>query len=807
MGYGEFMAKPIDQVAVLGAGVMGASIAAHLANAGIKVLLLDIPSKDAAPGDRRARNQLTAAGLERARKAQVRRPSSRPASKPWSRWATWRTTWTKAARCDLVVEAIIENLTIKRNLYTRLEALGGSAVITSNTSGLRMKRAARGSQRRTFAVASASPTSSTPPATSSWSRSWPGPTPPPRRWPGPRTCADGILGKGLVRAKDTPNFIANRIGTFALLRALDLAVREGYTVEEVDMVFGPATGRPRSAVFRTADLVGIDTLVHVARHCHAALVDDERREVFAVHPVLEELVRRKWLGGKSGQGFYKKQGDEILQLDLKTFEYVPLQKPRFPSIGATKGVDDVDERLRRMLGGATDDRAAALARTVIYETMAYSAARIPEIADDVSGGGPGHALGLRLGARPLRELGRPRGGGDGREDAGRQDPGSRLGEGAAQGRRDDLLPQGALGPNPAAPPHRRLRRGRQRSPGHRLDAVRAAGGEVERNPSASILDLGDGVFCLEFHAKMNAIDADIGTTAGQGGRSSRAAGRRPGHRQRRERGVLRRGEPVRPHGGDVPGPAQGQSSEMVRGFQDVCYRLRYARVPVVAAPFGLTLGGGAEVMLGCTAVRAFTELYVGLVEVGVGLIPAGGGCMEMAARVAARAPDDPTFDLLQLLRGPFEAIGLAKVATSAEEARDLGYLRPSDSTSMARETLIADAKQIALGLARAGYRPPPPRQHPGGGRLGGGHLEDRHPAPGPRPPGQRTRLPGGEQGGARPVRRRRLGRRPGERAATSSTSSARPSSRCVARRRRRPASSTCCRLANPSATEERVHHA
>ena len=379
MGYRQRMAKPIDQVAVLGAGVMGAAIAAHLANAGLHVLLLDIPGKDAPAGNRRARNQNTAGGLDRARKA-------KPASFTSPRFETnvqignLEDDLAAAAKCDVIIEAVIENLEVKRALYGKLEGLGGTAIITSNTSGLRMAELLQGRSaafRQRFCITHFF----NPPRYLKLVEIVAGPDTSAATIARAEELCGGILGKGLVRAKDTPNFIANRIGTFALLRALDIAVKEGYTVEEVDMVLGPATGRPKSAVFRTADVVGIDTLVHVARHCHEALVDDERREVFAVHPVLEELVKRKWLGSKSGQGFYKKQGDEILQLDLKTFEYGPQKKPRFASIGATRKVEDVDERLRLMVAG--DDRASALARAVLFETLAYSAARLPEIADDV----------------------------------------------------------------------------------------------------------------------------------------------------------------------------------------------------------------------------------------------------------------------------------------------------------------------------------------------------------------------------------------------------------------------------------------
>jgi 3-hydroxyacyl-CoA dehydrogenase len=704
VSYRFVMAKPIDEVAVLGAGVMGAAIAAHLANAGLKVLLLDIPAKDSRPGDR-GRNAPAEAGLDRARKAKPAAFLS-PRFDPLVRVGNLEDDLEAAARCDLVVEAVIENLAIKQALYARLDALGGEAIVTSNTSGLPMKDLLAGRSeafRRRFCITHFF----NPPRYLKLVEIVAGPDTAPEALARAEALCGGLLGKGLVRAKDTPNFIANRIGTFALLRALDIAVQEGYTVEEVDMVLGPATGRPKSAVFRTADVVGIDTLVHVAKHCHEALVSDERREVFAVHPVLQGLVDRKWLGSKSGQGFYKKQGDQILQLDLKTFEYGPQKKPRFPSIGATKGVDDVDERLRRMVAG--DDRAALFARKVLFETLVYAAARLGEIADDVVSidramrwgfgwdRGPFEtwdALGVKATVEAMEAMGLVVPGWVKDRLAAGED---RFYRSPAPARTEQLRKGGGYAevPSPAGVLS--------------LDALRAQGREVDRNASASILDLGDGVFCLEYHGKMNAIDPDIVTM------TLKAV-----DRAEREGVAL-------VIGNDAPDAfcaganlfalmvALAQNnytavSEMVEQFQKAVMRTRYARVPVVAAPFGLALGGGAEVILGCQHVRASAELYMGLVEVGVGLLPAGGGCMEMAARAAERAIDDPAFDLLALVRVPFEAIGTARVSTSAEEARDLGYLRPHHGVSLARETLIADAKQTALGLARAGYRPPPPRR-------------------------------------------------------------------------------------------------
>jgi 3-hydroxyacyl-CoA dehydrogenase len=705
--------EPVNEVTVLGAGVMGAAIAAHLANAGLRVRLLDIPPKDApAPGAdaKRARNKIADAGLEGARKA-------KPAAFFSPRFETLVTTGNleddlaeAVASSDFIIEAVIENLAIKQKLYARIDELGGRAIVTSNTSGLRIAELMQGrsdSFKRRFCI------------THFFN--------PPRYLKlveivaGPETAAETIaraealcgrlLGKGLVRAKDTPNFIANRIGTFAMMRTLAVAVEQGYTVEEVDMVFGPATGKPKSGVFRTADVVGLDTLTHVTKNCFDALVNDERRAVFDPPPVLKALVDKKWLGSKTKQGFYKKVGDTILQLDLKTMEYGPQQKPRFPSIGAARGAEDVDEKLRRVLAG--DDRAASLARTVTYETLIYSANRLGEIADDIVDidralrwgfgweRGPFEiwdALGVKATAAKMEAAGLAVPGWV-KEQIAAQGEGMRFYKSDKPGTTLQLGQRGGFTAVSSDPRHLSL------------DAVRAQGaaGEVERNGSASILDLGDGVFCLEFHSKMNALDPEIVAFM------TKAVDRA----EREGVGLV--------IGNDAPDAfcaganlfslmvALGQNNtpaidDMVVGFQNACQRTRYARVPVVAAPFGLALGGGAEVVLGCQNVRAAAELYIGCVEVGVGLIPAGGGCMELAARASAKATDDPNFDLLSLVRVPFEMLARARVSISAEDARDLGYLKESHSVSMARDTVIADAKELVLGLARAGYRPPPPRR-------------------------------------------------------------------------------------------------
>jgi 3-hydroxyacyl-CoA dehydrogenase len=720
LGYGFTMVKlPISEVTVIGSGVMGAAIAAHLANAGIRVRLLDVVAKDA-PATGRARNKVADAGFEGARKA-------RPAAFFAPRFETLVSTGNleddlaaAVGASDVIIEAIIENLAIKRQLYARIDELGGQAVVTSNTSGLRIADLLEGRSadfRRRFCITHFF----NPPRYLRLVEIVAGADTAPETVARVEDLCGRLLGKGLVRAKDTPNFIANRIGTFAMMRTLGEAVKSGYTVEEVDMIFGPATGRPKSAVFRTADVVGLDTLMHVTHNCYEALPGDERREVFDPPAVLRTLVEKKWLGSKTKQGFYKKVGEQILQLDLKTLEYGPQVKPRFPSIGAARGIEDVGERTRRILAG--DDRAAALARIVLYETLIYAANRLGEIADDIVEidralrwgfgwqQGPFEtwdALGVKETSAKMEAAGYTVPGWV-REQIAAQGEGMRFYRTEGPGRSAQLGGRGGFTPVPSDP--------RELS----LDVVRARGGEVERNGSASILDIGDGVFCLEFHSKMNAIDPDI--VAMMFNAVDRA-----------ERDGV-----ALVIGNDSPEVfcaganlfalmvAIGQNdmagiNQLLMRFQGACQRTRYARVPVVAAPFGLALGGGAEVVLGCQTVRAATELYVGCVEVGVGLIPAGGGCMELAARAAAKASDDPQFDLLALARVPFEMLARARVSTSAEEARDLGYLRGGDSTSMSRETLLGDAKQLALGQARAGYRPPPPRRIKVIGESGGATL-------------------------------------------------------------------------------------
>jgi 3-hydroxyacyl-CoA dehydrogenase len=508
--------------------------------------------------------------------------------------------------------------------------------------------------------------------------------------------------------KDTPNFIGNRIGTFGFFKTVHLMVEFGLEIDEVDELTGPLVGRPRSATFRTGDLVGLDVLLHVAANAHRSLPHDEERAVYLPPPFVTTMAERGWLGEKSGSGFYRRQDGEILTLDYRTLEYRPRKRLSTAPLEAARGIPDLPARLAAAL--AMPDRYGEFLRRLFAETMLYTARRIPEISDDVvnvdralrwgfgwelgpfeiwdalaavgaTGGLVGDARDLPEILRAVRESGA---GTCYREEAG--------------GRAYFDLWTRRYVAEPAVA-------GRLQ-----LGLLKRQGRAVDTNPGASLIDLGDGIACLEFHTKVNAIGEDIV-----------AMGFRALERLQTDFDGLVIGN----QGQDFCAGAnlmlllleaqEGDWDEIeraVRRFQDWLMALRRASAPVVAAPFGRTLGGGVEVCFAASRVQAAAETYMGMVEPGVGLIPAGGGCMEMARRAAERVPDDVGADLLPMLRWAFETVAMAKVSTSAEDARRLGLLRPWDGITVNGDLLLADAKAAALALARGGYRPGPERSIP-----------------------------------------------------------------------------------------------
>ena len=701
------MTHQIQKAAVLGAGTMGARIAAHFANAGLSCLLLDIVPKDAAPADR---NKIVLAGLEAAKKS---RPAAffTPALASKIAVGNFEDDLPRIAEADWIIEVVAENLEIKRGLLARVaQYRKPGAIVTTNTSGLPVHLIAEGLPEE-------------------FQQHWAGTHffNPPRYMklveviPGPKTSTDVLaalcdfcdrrLGKGVVVAKDTPNFIANRIGTYSLLNALRLMSTLGLTVEEVDACTGPAVGWPKSATFRTADIVGLDILMHVVKNIYETAPNDESREAYKVPAFVEDMARRGWIGDKTGQGFYKRvksEGEkEILTLDLNTMEYRARQKARFASIEAGKTIEDTRERLRALVTplfeGQKTDKAQQFIWGGLSEMCLYAGRRMPEITDhivDVDRAmrwgfawefGPFEivdALGLPAFAEQIKKEGRAL---------------PLVFEKALASGRKSFYESEKGVTSVFDLPTASVQKVEEPAGILILKNLKEAGREVERNSGASLIDLGDGVVCCEFHAKMNAIGADLIAMMHKG-------------LKRLEKDfdamVIANQATNFSVGANLMlvlvGAQEQEWDELhmaVKQFQNVNLAIKYAPKPVVAAPQGMALGGGCEVGLHAAKIHAAAEAYIGLVEVGVGLIPGGGGTKEMLIRANENAASGDDLDLFHTLRPVFENIATAKVGTSAEECRELGYLRRNDSYSMNRERLVADAKQTALALARGGWKP------------------------------------------------------------------------------------------------------
>lgn len=710
------MRHSIQKAAVLGAGTMGAQIAAHLANAGVEVLLLDIApteltSEEQARGltldNPKVRNRIANTGLEAAKKI-------KPAAFFSASKASLITTGNfdddlkKIEKVDWVIEAIVEKLEIKRDLFARVDRhRKAGSIVSSNTSGISIKAMAEGMSedfRRHFL------------GTHFFN--------PPRYLklleiiPTADTSAEVIdlvvdfcdrkLGKGIVFAKDTPNFIANRIATFSSLNAIRVMVEGGYSIEEVDAMTGPIVGRPKSASFRTSDIVGLDTALYVAENLYAAVPGDERRDVLVPPDFLREMVKRGWTGNKAGQGFYKKVKGEggkpkYLTLDYKEMQYKEPQKVRFPSIEAVRGIESTPERIRALIYGK--DRVGEFLWKTISNNLIYTANRIPEIADDIVNidnavrRGFNHELGI---FELWDAIGVEQSTAKMRED-GQQIPPlvERLLESGKKSFYEQREGQTYYfdfqsGDYKQAQPR----------PGVTiLKSLKDRGQIIKKNASASLIDLGDGVACLEFHSKMNAIGADtvamMNFSVGEVSKNFEALV------------IGNHGENFSV-GANIMllllGIQEGEWDEIamsVRQFQNANMSLRYSPKPVVVAAHGMALGGGCEVTMHGDSARAAAETYLGLVEVGVGLIPAGGGVKELVLRSVEDAQPDE--DLFPRVKKVFETIAMVRVSASATEARELGFLRDTDLISMNKDRLIEDAKQTALSMVREGYTQPQPR--------------------------------------------------------------------------------------------------
>ncbi len=692
------MTVTLNKVGVLGAGTMGVQIAAHLANVEIPTVLLDLPSDGA---DRSAVARKAVAGL-----AKMNPPPLFAAERAGLiEVGNFADDLHRLADCDWIVEAIAEKIEWKRDLWSRVaEHRRPDAVVTSNTSGLPLGQIAEGFPE-------------------DFRRHWLGTHffNPPRYMklleviPGPDTrpdvveamveIGDRVLGKGVVVAKDRPNFIGNRIGSFVAARAMTLRHELGLTIEEVDALTGPVIGRPKTATFKLGDLVGNDVLAFVGENLHHLLPEDPWRDIFRPDDLLKAVVSRGWTGRKAGQGFYKKVGKEILVLDTEAMDYRPQRAPEIPSLAAVSREPDAARRVQALLDAG--DKASQFLWPYLRDTFAYTAHRIPEISDEIHQVDRAMRWGFawemgpfelwdRLGVGSIVERARR----DGVEfpawieDVLGQDDPSFYSGGAepacfdlAAGRKTSL---------PADEEKINLALLRERKP------------PVLGNASASLLDLGDGVACFQFHSKMNSLDDAIVEM------SQRAL-------EEVDKNFL--GMVIGNQGenfsvganlffllGAIKQGLWDQVDMAVRAFQNMTSSFRHSSKPVVAAPFSRTLAGGAEVCLGCDAVVAAAETYMGLVEVGVGLIPAGGGTKELLVRNIEEFGDDPSADRMPGVKRTFQAIGMAKVSSSAEEARRLRYLRDGDAVEINTDRLLHRAKKKVLSLVEAGYQPPRPRQ-------------------------------------------------------------------------------------------------
>ena len=692
--------RQIKRVAVVGAGTMGSQIAAHIANVGIPCDLLDIPPTELTALERAnhltldnpaVRNRVAQSALDRMKSAKTRSPFYVPDAAALIRVGNFHDHAEWLADADWIIEAVVENLDVKKQVHGRIDQhRKRGTLVSSNTSGIAIHAIAEDLSEdyrecflgthffnppRYMHLIELIPTDATRPDLVEFISDF----------------AEYTLGKGIVRCKDTPNFIANRIGIFSVLHAIHLMLEEGYTIDEVDAITGPPMGCPRSATFRLGDIIGLDVLVDVANNVYENAPNDERREVFRVPDFILQMVKKGWLGEKTAGGFYQRRrgenGSEIWTLDYNTLEYAPRSTPLPPpasggikggldSINAVRRIADAGERLKQLIG--SDDRAGQFAWKCLSHTMRYAASRIPEITDDLESidnvmkWGFNWELGI---FEAWDAIGVP--------------------ESVERMKAEDhtipsfvanLLDSGHTG----------------------FYKTSSKSQPVKSNADASLIDMGDGVLCLEFHSKMNAIDNPsiemmfesldevernfeglvIGNYADNFSVGANLAL------------MLERAR-----NGDWEA-LEG----MISAYQRANMRLRLSSKPVVTAPAGMTLGGGCEIAFGADRICAAAETYIGLVEVGVGLIPAAGGVKEMVIRCLEGVPLDAEDELFPHFKRAFETIAYAKVSESAAGAKRIGYLREADTVSINRAHHLHDAKQLVLAMAVEGYQEPQPRQ-------------------------------------------------------------------------------------------------
>ena len=724
------MKRRIKKAAVLGSGVMGSGIAAHLANCGIPSMLLDIVPKyteedEKAGVDKNSkafRNRIAEQNLKLALKN--KKPIPAFYHDKFAQLITvgnFEDDMDSLKDCDWIVEVVVENLEIKQKVFANVEKhWNGKAIISSNTSGLPIKGMVEGRSpefKKNFLV------------THFFN---------PVRFmrlleivAGPETDKEivdfmaefgtNVLGKGVVFGKDTVNFVANRIGVYAMMRTMKEMEDKAYTVEEVDAIVGKPMGRPKTAAFRTSDMVGLDILMHVTNNCYDNLVDDEERDVFKPPAFFTKLVEQGRLGNKTKGGFYKKDKEKgILVIDIKTGEYRPKEKARFDSVKQAKNTDDLSKRLKEFV--RADDRAGQFAWAVLRDSLIYTGNRIPEIADDIIQIDNGMRWGFNWDMGPFEAW----------DAIGFKESCERM---KKEGKSlppiaEALLESGGesfyiekngekqffdLGTKSYKPvPKDPL--------AIDLAALKRAGKEVDGNSSATLIDLGDGVLCCEFHSKMNSIDADLIAMLNKGldlmEEDDNWVGMLIGNQAENfsvgANLLLVYMATQQAKNADSEEEAQeiwNTLDKTVKELQDTLQRLKYSPKPVVAAPFGMTLGGGAEISMGADRIVAHADLFMGQVELGVGVIPGGGGNKELLIRNLEGIPElanNP--NRLPHMQAVFELIGMAKVSMSAHEAMAMRFLRPNDKIVINKDHLLGMGKRNVLAMHMEGYKQPMERK-------------------------------------------------------------------------------------------------
>jgi 3-hydroxyacyl-CoA dehydrogenase len=713
------MTRHIKKAAVLGSGIMGSGIAAHLANIGIPVLLLDIVPKEAKGSTgsvatletKKVRNKLASEAIQQLKK-QKPAPLARQENADLIEPGNFEDDMHRLNEVDWVIEVVVENLDIKQKVFAQVdEHRREGTIVTSNTSGISVEAMAEGRTedfRRHFLgthffnpprylkLLEVIPTKETDKTVLSFMKRF----------------GENVLGKGVVEAKDTPNFIANRIGTYGLLVTVREMVKGGYSVGEVDSVTGPALGRPKSATFRTLDVVGLDTFMHVAENVYDK-VEGEEKEVFDPPAFMKKMIEEKMLGSKTGRGFYEKQktaeGSEILELDYESMEYVTRKKMKAPSVQQSKQAKGKAAKIQAL--AYADDKAGTLVWNILKETLLYSAEKAEEVADSIYDVDQAVKWGFGWELGPFETWDAL---GVEKSTARMKQEGEKIPEWV-----ESMLADGKSSFYEGYARYYHNGKYIEADINEKvinLKSFKNDSNVIMKNTGASLIDIGDDIAVLEFTSPNNSIGLDV----------MQMINKSIDEVEKNYKGLVINNQGKNFCVGANLMMMLMEAQDMnfpeidlvVRQFQNSMAKIRYSEKPVVAAPFQMTLGGGTEVCLPSAGIQASMETYMGLVEAGVGLIPGGGGNKELYLRHVNRIPEGTKVDLQSVSNNVFETIAMAKVSTSAHEAQKLGFIRPQDDISINGDHLLTDAKNKALYLYEQGYRAPKREKIPVVGERG-----------------------------------------------------------------------------------------